>query len=133
MAMAISLANRLEEALWRLCKLIPHLERLGDDRFEFQSPPMVWRALRKVGAQTSRHNSQTFQGLGAVISELLVALHLAAEGPVPKGPVFNHPDRGGGEIVPAIGPTVWWWWLGSRRISPFSNMFMAASIVAQPS
>ena len=59
------------------------------------NPPMVCSALRRVGAQTSRHISKPFQCLGAVISELLVAFHLAAEGPVSEGAVLNHPDRCG--------------------------------------
>ena len=58
-------------------------------------PPMVLQRLTQGGRPDIPPHSQTLQGLVAVIAELLVALHLAAEGPVPKGPVFDHPNRGG--------------------------------------
>src|SRR3712207_9491465 len=39
-----------------------------------------------------------------------------------------------GEVTPAIGPTVQWWWHGSSAISPAARMRSAPSTVdAQPS
>ncbi len=53
-ATAMALANRLEEALWRLCNSSPICKAWVMIGFR-SKPPIFSKALRKVGAQTSRH------------------------------------------------------------------------------
>ena len=87
-------------------QFVAHLQRLGDDRLELQAADRVQR-LAQGGRPHIPPHPQALQSLLAVITELLVAFHLPAEGAVAEGLVLHHPHRRRGEIVPAIGPTVW--------------------------
>ena len=75
-------------------QFVAHLKRFGDDGLEIQSADGV-QCLSEGGRPHVPPHPQSLQGLIAVIAELLVAFHLAAEGAVAKGFVLHHPDRRG--------------------------------------
>jgi hypothetical protein len=83
-------------------ELVAHLERLGDDRLEFEAAAMR-QTYFQCGRPDVAPTGKSFQGRRAEVADLLASFPLPAIGSIAEGAVLDHPDRGR-RNVPAMGP-----------------------------
>ncbi len=91
MGAAMAAAKRLDAALGPVVEFVAHVDRLGEDGFQAQTTHLA-DTRTDCGRPDVPPSLQGFEGVLAELAELLAPFHLAAESPVPEGPVLDNKD-----------------------------------------